>query len=58
MNGFRLLEPDDFEKFLKYRNQFVRDFSKIWRESGITALVSPIQPHCAIKSLDAKEAGF
>jgi len=47
----------DYEVFLKYRYEFVYEVAKIWKESGIQALVSPIWPHCGLKHKNSGDMG-
>lgn len=43
------MPPRKLEKAVKKRYDLMYQFSKIWNEHGIDALVSPIVPHCAFR---------
>lgn len=43
---------------LKKRYEWCYEFAKKWRDSGITALVSPLWPHVAPKAVDVGEQGL
>ena len=43
------MQPDEFIKFLKAREDFVFEFSSKWQSLGFTALISPVVPHCAFR---------
>lgn len=50
MRALYTQSPRQFEIFLKDRQNFVRRLSKKWQKSGITALISPVFPHCSFKN--------
>lgn len=58
LNGLRILHPRQFEEILKKRYEFVYKFAQMWRNAGITALISPIWPHSAPKAKNTAEMGL
>ena len=48
----RLMSPENFEKLLKERYIFCYEFAKVWKETGVTAIISPLWPHVAPKEKD------
>jgi len=43
---------------MKQRHDFCIEFSKKWRQSGVSAVVSPTFPHCAFPSKLADDMGL
>ena len=58
MNAMRKQSPKQFEQFLKMRYEYVYEMSQKWRDAEISALLSPIWPHCAIKASNSREMGL
>ena len=59
LNGLRVRsDPVEYEKFLKERFEFVFEVSELWQKLGITALVMPIWPHCAVESKNYEALGM
>ena len=43
----RQISPDEFEKQICLISKFKKEISQIWEDQGLTAVVSPLFPHCA-----------
>ena len=58
LQNARIIPLRTLEVILKARYQFCYDFANKWHKSGITALVSPLWPHAAPKSVDSGDQGL
>lgn len=57
INGARQLSAENFELVLKRKQQFVYNMHDKMKDAGVTALVSPLWPHCAPKLKDVQDLG-
>lgn len=47
--GFKVLSPQEFEKVMKRKREFVSQVSNKWQKTGLSALICPAYPNCAFK---------
>jgi len=45
------MNDKDFENLLKKRDELIYLVSQKWQRSGLSALISPVFPHCAFESI-------
>lgn len=57
LTALQRLGPKELEEFLKHRYEFVYKIAEEWRNKGLTALVCPIFPTCALKHATMMELG-
>ena len=50
LKNLRFMTPEEYECLMRDRYTFAYQFSKKWQDSGISALVTPIYPHCSFKA--------
>ena len=55
LSKFKKLSPSDFEKTLKIRESFIYSVSEKWQKIGLSALISPVFPHCSFKNEESAE---
>ena len=53
--SFALADDQSMEKLLKEREELTLKVSKMWRDKGLSAVITPIWPHAAFKMSNAAE---